>query len=160
MHYCTTPEKMECSITWYSRVATTQQNTCHTHIQFNMFNTRPHSLPHSFCLLPWDVTRHPCLPPSACRHAHDTAPPFLSHSGMRHDAAPASSSPLCALFFSFFFSFLFTLFPVTAPLLSQVHGDPSLPANTRGSEAAMTSQPPASPPQACSRHHRCYIPLI
>ena len=71
-------------------------------------SSRAPSCSHVAILLPWDVTRHPCPPPSARRHARDTAPPFLSHYGMRHDAAPASSSPSCALFLSFLFSFYFS----------------------------------------------------
>ena len=39
MHYCT--HYFECSVTWYSRVATTR----HDHVQFNTFNTPPHSPP-------------------------------------------------------------------------------------------------------------------
>ena len=50
---------------------------------------------------------------------------------------PLPRLSFCALsFFFLFFFFLFSLFPVTAPLFSQVHGDSSLPANVRGSEAA------------------------
>jgi hypothetical protein len=103
--------------------------------------------------------------PSARHHARDTAPPFPPAFWDAMRCHPCLVFCLvCSLFSSLFFFYLIFFFllclPVTAPFLSQVHRDPLPPANTRGGEAAMTLQPPASPLKPHLRCCRCCIPLV
>lgn len=58
----------------------------------------------------------------------------------------------CCVFFRFHL--------LTGSLLSQVHGDHLPPADVRGSEAAMMSQLPTSPPEHHSRCCRRHISLV
>jgi hypothetical protein len=153
---------MECSVTWYNRVATTQQARvttmwCSSTLPFltcsqvplhimssdssgifsscSVVNTAvyPAPFPGSF----WDAMRcRPCLVFPFVR-------PLFSFSS-----------------FCFLFLFRFTLNPGDCSLSLTGHGDLLPPANARGSEAATTSQSPVPPLKPRSRHRRRRIPLV
>lgn len=86
-----------------------------------------HKSPYASC----SPTRITHSPPVLWSTQLPTLPPFPAHSGMRRNAAPASSSPSCAHFFLFSsFCFLF-LFHFTLPFSHRYTGIP-FHVQTRG----------------------------
>jgi hypothetical protein len=141
---------MGCSVTWYSRVATTHVTTTSpTHSPsppIHSPSSPAHKSPYASC----PPTRLTYSPPVLWSTQLPNLPPFPAHSGMRRDAAPASSSPSCALFFlfssfCFFISFSFHFVPGDRSLSLTGTRDPLQRANARGGEAATTLQPPVPP---------------